>query len=140
MSIRRLKHPPLLSSLSRNMRNSITSGVRYRLHELAVGIWRDAMRYSITLGAQHQCHPAAGISRDAMRCCNFRRALLRILTGHAHGHSTNVTTTYVKSFDHDEVGMKSRIPNMNSTNRMASTPNKGLSYHCYEIGGNEEEI
>ena len=132
MSIRQLKHPPLPSSLSRN--HAEQHHFRQRLCELAVGIWRDAIRYSITLGAHHQCHPAAGISRDAMRCCNFRRALLRIvLTGHAHGHSTTVTTTYVKSFDHDEAVMKSRIPNMNSTNMMASTRNKGLNDHGYEI-------
>ena len=124
------------------MRKSITSGVSYRLCELAAGIRRDALRYSITLGARHQCRPAAGISRDAMPCCNFRRALLRIvlLTGHAHCHSTTVTTTHVKSFDHDEAVMKSRKPNMNSTNRMAITRNKRLNDYGYEIWGNEEEI
>ena len=47
-----------------------------------------------------------------------------ILTGHAHDHATTIIITYVKSFDHDEAVMKSRIPNMNSTNRIASTRNK----------------
>ena len=76
-----------------------------------------------------------------MRCCNFRLALLRIvLTDHAHGHSITVTTTYVKSFDHDEAVMKSPIPNMNFTNRMATARNKGLNDYGYEIGGNEEEM
>ena len=74
----------------------------WRCH-LAVGIYRDAMRYSITLGAHHQYHLAAGAQKYAIRCCNFRRALLQVeLTGHAHGYSTTIANRHVNNFDRDE--------------------------------------
>ena len=50
-----------------------------------------------------------------------------VLTDHAHGHSTVVISVYVKSFHRDEVVMKSRMPDMNSTNRMTNARNTGLN-------------